>query len=247
MTLKFIQCQESGGEVLYLGNTGNQTTTYLGVTTIEDLYSKNSGREGIQANGHADLRISNVTCNTGGLETSAGIGQNNCFQIQNVYTGYMKRAIFWNFRAPAMIACEDFLFEDCFIGWTASNREIYLQDMIANGYTKNQHIGGTLHFKNCTFYNPAYTLNYMFRVQDDGCNYVFENCIFPTSATNVVKDERTDKITYSITITGSTFTNSPDLPSFGNPPEAEYVGFHQVITDDHWYNRGVGFRTPFTP
>jgi hypothetical protein len=220
VTLYFYRALRPGGEGIYAGNTGNETTFYLGVTDVSHAYIEASGREAIQFNGHTDLRITNVTAYTGGLDTPSGIGQNNCFQIQNVKTGYLKKSIFWGFRAPAMIATNDFLFEDCFIGWNEATREIYIQDMAGNGYTKGQNTGGTITFRRCIFYNPNYTRTWMFRLQEEECNFIVEDCTFPASVNpaTVVKDERSS-------------------------PEAEYVGYEKVITGDY-YDLGWGYRTP---
>jgi hypothetical protein len=242
-TFYFCRVLRSGGESFYLGKTGTSVQFYTGITTISHCYSEDSGREAVQCNGHADVRITNVTAYNGGLDSGSGIGQNNCFQIQNVYTGYMKKSIFWNFRAPAMISTNDFLFEDCFFGWTQPDREIYIQDMVANGYTEFVNPGGTITFRRCTFYNPDYTRTWMFRLQEENCNFVIEDCIFPTSVTTTVKDERSST-PYSLSETGSTFTDSPPLPTFGDPDEAEYVGYEKIITDSHHYDRGMGYRTP---
>lgn len=241
----FCRALRCGGESWYLGRTAGLGSVqfYRGITTITHCYSEDSGREALQFNGHEDVRIENVTAYNGGLDTGSGIGQNNCFQIQNVRTGYMKKCIFWNFRAPAMIATMDFLFEDCFIGWTEATRSIYLQDMEGNDYTEMMNPGGTVRFRRCTFYNPNLTIDHVIKLQEEDCNIIFEDCIFPASATAIWDDQRS-ATAYTLSETGSTFTDSPPLPTFGNPPEAAYIGYERVITDSHYYGRGMGYRTP---
>lgn len=242
ITFIFCRVLRSGGESWYIGRTGASQQFFRGITTVTNCYSEDSGREALQFNGHADVRVTNFTAYNGGLDTGSGIGQNNCFQLQNVFTGYFKKCIFWNFRAPAMIACQDFLFEDCFFGWTEPDRAIFFQDMSANGYTEFENNGGTVRFRGCTFYNPFLIIDYVVHVQEEQCNLIFEDCIFPSVATSVYDDQRSST-PYALTVTGSSFTDTPDLPGTGSPPEAEYIGFERVITDDPWYNRHVGFRS----
>lgn len=242
VTFIFCRVLRSGGESWYLGNTGGSQQFFRGITTVTNCYSEDSGREALQFNGHADVRVTNFTAYNAGLDTGSGIGQNNGFQLQNVGTGYFKKCIFWNCRAAAMIACQDFLFEDCFFGWTESDRAIFFQDMSANGYLEFENHGGTVRFRRCTFYNPNLVLSYIMHIQEEECNLVFEDCIFPAAATDIWDDQRS-ATPYSLSETGSTFTDSPPLPTFGNPPESEYIGFERVVTDAHWHGRHVGFRS----
>lgn len=240
VTFKFCRAIDMGGENKYLGKTGTSVTFFVGTTLVENCFGTNSGREGLQFNGHTLVQVQKCTYINGGLDIH--VGQNNCFQLQNVFDGFLKKSIFWNFREPAMIATQNFLFEDLFIHWT-TDREIYFQDMSANGYTQFENIGGTVTFRRCVFYNPNYTKDYVIRVQEEQCNLVIEDCTFPTSAVNVIRDERSST-PYSLSITGSIFTNAPDLPEFVDPPEAEYVGYEKVVNSDTHYNAGMGYRTP---
>jgi hypothetical protein len=244
ITYNFCRFIECGGEGIYGANTGNETSTYEGISTMYNIYTYNTGREGIQCNGHSDLRIDKVTIIGAGQETSAGIGQNNAIQLQNIYTGHLKDFIFWDCRAPGMLATQDFLFENGIWDWNEPDREIYLQSMDGNSYLKKQHPGGTVHFKNIIFRNPDLTLDWIMKIQDSECNIIFEDCTFPTSAVDIYKDERSDKLTYSITVINPTFSDAVSTPTFGPPPESGYVGYEQVVTDSYWHGRGAGYRTP---
>ena len=242
-----------GGESWYLGKTGgNSLAYYRGITALNDCYSENSGREGLQFNGHTDVRVIGFLAYNGGLDTGAGIGQNNCIQVQDVYTGYVKKSVFWNFPAFAMLATDDFLFEDCFFYITDDDRTCFLQSMLPNDYTEMVHTGGTLTFRRCTFYAPNYTGNVFFTMQGGTRNYVWEDCIFPASVDDpgegnndvdeICDDQRADKVTYSVTITGSTYTNTPNIPQFCDEPG--YEGYGKVVCDDYYYNLGYGPRNP---
>lgn len=238
----FCRSIDPGGENVYWGNTGNDITTFTGTTTVTHFYGTNSGREGLQFNGHADLRVEYVTCINGGLDTGAGIGQNNCIQVQNCI-GYVKKAIFWNFPAPMMVAADQFVFEDCFFFWTNATRQIYLQNMTANGYDEYKTVGGTLTFRRCTFYNPDYTEDELFRLQEPDRNYVFEDCVFPTSTEGVLYNDERGTTSYTITVTGDTYTDTPPLPTFIDPPESAYVGFEKVISSQYYWDRQMGYRS----
>jgi hypothetical protein len=238
LSLKNCRFIGTGGEMLYAGKTGVSVTFFLGVTDVYDCFGWNLDREGLQFNGHAMVHVEYVTIINAGLDPH--VGQNNGFQLQNVYDGYMKKSIFIGVE-PGMIATQNFLFEDLYIEWSDPDREIYFQDMSANGYTQFEHIGGTVTFRRCTFRNPNYTKDYIIRIQEELCNVVFEDCIFPSAAVNIWKDERSST-PYSLTETGSTFTNSPEVPEFTDPPEAEYVGYEKVLVG-HYYDLGIGYRT----
>lgn len=241
LTISFCRIFRSGGESLYLGRTGASNSFFTGTTTISHIYSEDPGREALQLNGHALAYVTNITAINGGLDVGAGVGQRNCFQIQNVFDGYLKKSIFYAY-SPAMIATQNFLFEDLYMEWTNTTREIYLQDMSANGYTEYENNGGTVTFRRCIFKCTGYTLDWVFRIQEEQCHYVFEDCIFPTSATDIYKDERS-ATPYGITVTNCTFDDSPPQPTFGPSIDAAYVGYEQLVTDDYFLPRGIGYRS----
>lgn len=256
ITLYFCRVSGAGGENFYCTNTDGDSGTYgRGITSVKHFFGTNSGREGLQFNGHENVQAEYITCINGGLDETTNIGQQNCIQVQNVFEGYCKKAIFWNFEAPGMVATDQFLFEDCFFGWRDPNRTIYLQSLIPNNYIEFPNTGGTVTYRRCTFYNPDFINDVMFTMQGSTRNYVFEDCIFPlsvqdagiadTNVNEIADDQRADKVTYSVTIINPTFTNTPPLPSFVDPPESAYVGYEKVIGDDHYYNRHMGYRSEY--
>lgn len=244
VTSEFLQILRTGGEGKYWGNTTSETTFFEGITKILHCYIESTGRESLQFNGHNDLRVENVTAYLGGLDTATNLGQRNCLQVQNVKTGYIKKSIFWGFESPMMIATDNFLFEDNFFGFNNPTRRIYLQSMASNGYNRGANPGGTLEFNRCTFYDPFFTEETLFIIQGSFRNYVFRDCIFPASATDLYEDQRADKITYPIQVINPTFTNTPPLPEFINPPEPDRINFQRLIGDSHFHGRHMGFRTP---
>jgi len=255
VTYRNCRVLRSGGEPWYNGKTGgNSLAFFRGTTALYDCYSEDSGRDGLQFNGHTNVIVERYLAYNGGLDlATSGIGQSNCIQIQDVYTFSVTKSIFWNFPAPGMIAADDGLFEDCFFYFTDDDRTMFLQSMVSNDYTEMVNTGGTLTFRRCTFYNPNFTGDQLFTVQGSTRNYVFEDCIFPESMNDaagdntiaeICDDQRADKVTYSITISGTTFDDTPNIPSFSAPPEAAFVGFERVVSDEYYYNLGYGPRNP---
>jgi len=255
VTYRNCRVLRSGGEPWYNGKTGGGSLAFFrGTTALYDCYSEDVGRDGLQFNGHTNVVVERYLSYNGGLDiTNSGIGQSNCIQIQDVYTFSVKKSIFWNFPAPGMIAADDGLFEDCFFYFTDDTRTMYLQSMVSNGYTEMVHTGGTLTFRRCTFYNPNFTGTELFTMQGSTRNYVFEDCILPESVDGpagdntvdeICDDQRSDKVTYSVTISGTTFDDTPNIPSFSNPPEAAFIGFEKVISDNYYYYLGYGPRNP---
>jgi len=242
--LKINHCtnHRSGGEFIYSGHTGTSLSDYLGVDSIFNCYSDSAGREGIQMNNHASVVVFNNTCRRGGQDiANSGIGQSLGFQFQGIGTGEVFNNIF-DAKGPGMIASCGLHFYNNYVHWTTTNREIYLQDITANGY-HFEIVGDTVIIEDNIFHCPGYTLAWMFRIQEENCYYIIRNNIFPASATDIIKDERSST-PYTITMSGNTFTDSPPTPSFGPPPEAAWFGIEEVVTDDYFYNRHIGARTP---
>lgn len=244
-TSEFIMVNGTGGELDYLGNTGNDLSTYKGLTYSKNCYGINLSREGIQRNGHTLCQISNYTIIGDGVNLGEGIGQNNWAQIQNAFDGYLKNTIAFNFLSPGMFAVNQFTIENNFIEFLDNTRNVFFQNMVANGYDMYANPGGTVTVKDCVWKNPTFGASSLFTIQDSTCQYVFTGDIYvPASATDKFDDQRTDKLTYPI-IDNATwhFTNSPPTPVLGNPPEAEYIGIEQVVIDDYWHGRGCGHRS----
>jgi hypothetical protein len=240
-TYSFCRGKDIGAEFFYLGKTGTSVANYTGITSITNCYVDSCGREPLQFNNHEEIRVSNVTALNGGLATGDGIGQVNCFQAQGILTGYIRNCILFA-HSPAMIASTGLRIQNNFIGWQNTAREIYMQDISANGYNYEQ-VGDTVFIEDNIFYCPGYTLDWVFRIQEENCHYVIRNNVFPAAATDIIKDERAST-PYSITMSGNTFTDSPPLPTFGSSPDVLYQGWEKVVTDDYYYGRGMGYRTP---
>lgn len=241
-TAEFLSFTGEGAERFYLGNTGSPNTKYRDTTRISHCYMDSSGREAVQLNNHKYVMVTNITSRRGGLEVSGGIGQRNCFQAQGVGAGYIRNSIFESTGAPAMIASTGLDIINNRITWGQTNRPIYLQDLVGNGYAYKNMGDDTVRIEDNDFICDGYTENHVFRIQEDDFIVVIRNNRFPPSATNIYT---CDGPCPTIITSGNTF-DSDEVPpvTFGPPPEAEYVGWHEVVTSDYDYNKGRGMRTP---
>lgn len=246
-SIKFCRVLRSvNGEGWYLGNTsagagigGNRSM--FNNTVIENCYAQDCGRELFQFNGHLNLQATNLTGLNGGLQNIPG--QNACLQLYNSH-GYIKKSIFMNATIAINISTHGFLIEDCFFYYTGNIGQVFV-NMATGDHTEAVNHQPVI-FRRCTFYNPTYTKNFFMRMDEPGCDLTFEDCVFPASVTTVIGDNRSDKITYTLSDTGSTFTNTPPIPVFGDSPDAAYSGFEKVVTNPYYYNRKMGHRTPNT-
>jgi hypothetical protein len=243
VTISYCSNHSSGGEFNYLGNTGASLSNFLGTTTLYHNFSDSAGREGIQMNNHENINVYNNTCINGGQDIlNSGIGQSLCFQLQGVGNGNFYNNIL-SAKGPGMIASTGVHIYNNFISWTQTDREIYIQDISANGY-HFETAGDTLIIEDNIFYCPGYTLAWMFRLQEENCHVIIRNNVFPASAaTTVVKDERSST-PYTLTVTGNTFTDSPPVPTLINHPNSIYSYWFKVVSDDFYFNRHMGALTP---
>lgn len=243
-TASFISFTGGGAERFYLGSTGSATTKYMDTTRITHIYSDSSRREVVQLNNHKYVMVSNVTGLHVGIvleDPDQGIGQKNGFQCQGCGAGYVKNSIFESV-APAMIASTGLDVLNNRITWSTTNRPIYLQDVNGNGYAYKNMGDDTVRIEGNDFICPGYTESYVFRIQEDDFVVVIRNNRLPPSATDIYT---CDGPCPTVITEGNTF-DSDEVPvvTFGNPPEAEYIGWHYVVTSDYDYNLHRGFRTP---
>jgi len=243
LTISFCSSKNSGGEALcYCGHTGTSLTDYVGIDSLYHSFSDSAGREGIQMNNHAHIEVFNNTAiNSGQDIANSGIGQALCAQFQGIGTGSVHHNILTS-KGPLMIASTGLHIHHNFIGWTQTDRESYIQDISANGYHFEM-AGDTLIIEDNIFYCPGYTLAWVFRLQEENCHVIIRNNIFPASATDVIKDERSST-PYSLTITGNTFTDSPPVPTLVNHPDSRYSNYFKVVIDSYFYHLRMGALTP---
>lgn len=240
----FISFTGGGAERIYAGNTGNATTKYRDTTTISHIYSDSSRREVIQLNNHRYVRVSNVTARHVGIvleDPDQGIGQKNGAQCQGCGGGYIKNSIFESV-APMMIASTSLDIINNRITWSTTNRQLYLQDMVGNGYAYKNVDDDTIKIIGNDFICEGYTLNNVIRIQEDDLVVVIMNNRFPPSATNIYT---CDGPCPTVITSGNTF-DSDDVPpvTFGDHPDPAYAPYWKVVTSSYDYEKGRGALTP---
>lgn len=188
--------------------------------------------------------VSNITARHGGIVLESpdqGIGQKNGFQMQGVGAGYVKNSIFESV-APAMIASTGIDVLNNRITWSQTDRPIYLQDVNGNNYAYKNVGDDTVRIEGNDLICAGYTLPYVIRIQEDDFVVVIKNNRLPPSATDIYT---CDGPCPTVIVEGNTFDSDSVPPvAFGNPPEAEYIGRHYVVTTDYDYNKHRGMRTP---
>jgi len=244
MNVEFCSFTGGGAERLYLGSTGSNTTRYRDTTTVSHLYSDSSRREVVQLNNHRYVKVSNVTGRHVGIiqeEPPQGIGQENGAQCQGCGGGYIKNSIFESV-APMMIASTSLDIINNRITWSTTNRQLYLQDMVGNGYAYKNVDDDTVIIEGNDFICPGYTLDNVIRIQEDDLVVVIRNNRFPPSATNIYE---CDGGCPTVITSGNTFdSDSVPAVTFGDYPDPAYAPYYKVVTSDYDYYKGRGFGTP---
>lgn len=243
-TASFLRFTGTGSERFYCGNTGNAITKYRDTTTITHCYMDSSKREAVQLNNHRYVRVSNITSRHGGLPETPidqGIGQKNGFQCQGCGGGYISNSIFESV-APAMIASTSLDLINNRITWSQTDRALYLQDLVGNGYAYKNVDDDTVVIEGNDFICSGFTLPYVFYIQEDDFVVVIRNNRLPPSATSVYTCSGPCP---TIIMSGNTF-DSDDVPpvTFGPPPESAYIGLEEVVTSSYDYDKHRGYRTP---
>jgi hypothetical protein len=244
VTASFLSFTGSGAERLYWGNTGNSNTKFNDTTRVTHMYSDSSGREVVQLNNHKYVMVSNVTGRHVGivLETpDQGIGQKNFMQCQGCGAGYIKNSI-GESVAPMMIASTGLDLLNNRITWSQTDRPIYLQDVNGNGYAYKNMGDDTVRIDGNDFICAGFTLDHVFRIQEDDFIVVITNNRFPPSATSVYT---CDGPCPTIIMSGNTFDSDSVPPvTFGPHPDPAYADFWEVVTSDYDYYLGRGALTP---
>jgi hypothetical protein len=239
-TLYFVMFSGMGGENVYAGRTGSSVVDYVGTTSVTQCYGINSGREGAQFNNHYVVIVDHVTLLNCGTDTGGGVGQNNVLQGQGIGFLTITNSIFTG-RAPGMFATNKARIRNCYWESTQTDRPIYFQDISANGYHNENVTPDTILIEDVDFRCDGYTEDHFFRIQEENAVYVFRRLTLPASATDIYQVDGAAPV--NIIVEDITF-GTPNRPTFGPPPEAGYIGYQQVVTDDETYNLGRGFRTP---
>jgi hypothetical protein len=227
------------GEGLYLGSTDKVNYSMFTQSIIQHIFITNKGRDGVQFNNHANLLAENITVFDVGKLNDAD--QNQLIQVQNC-NGIIRNSIFKTAPSIGNVFANGVTFENCYFEWDASHMFLgrLLTAYSAPPTANNQPII----FRNCIF-NPVNNVTNLFRVAEDTCNIVLQDCIVSTRVSNIFEDVRADKLTYSLSHTGTVMT----APSAIKPvtlfsTDANNYRFHGLCTSTYHHSRGMGYRTP---
>jgi hypothetical protein len=227
------------GEGLYLGSTDKVNYSMYTQCIVQHIFIYNKGRDGVQFNNHFDLQAENITVLDVGIEDV--LDQNQLIQIQNC-NGFVRNSIFKNAPSIGNIFANGVVIENCYFKWEAGY--MYL-GRLATAYSaaptaNNQPII----FRNCIF-DPDTNVTDLFDVLEDGCDITLEDCIISTRVSNIFLDERVDKVTYSLSDTGTTWVAPSAIKQVTIlSTDANNYKYHGLCTSTFHYLRGMGYRTP---
>lgn len=239
------------GECYYLGKTDKTTYAVITSLVMDNCLGTNKGRDGIQINNCLDIQVSNCTIYDVGKANTAG--QRALTQVQNSF-GLVENCIFDGSPNLCDIASHGITFRNCYFRW--DNSSGFIGDLLAQyaspiGTTNTPSPtgtpgSGTILFDNCVF-DPVNTMTNMLQVNDADVHVEVRDSIISTNITNLYLDNRG---TSSYDLIGTPTTNGNTQIAPASIPKPSYTNFdvdasdHGLVTDDYWYNRGAGYRTP---
>ena len=249
--LSFVDIRVFGhpaeGEGFYVGNTAKPAQVIVRNTYGRNVLVTNKGREGLQLNsivpsgGDYGVDYEYVTCFDTGLKGESG--QWYSFQVQNA-SGYIKHSIFDTSVRIGIIATHGMTFENVFFN-LVEDRSFFMQKFttaFVSGTRVTQ--GIPLIFVNCHFRGDV-TIANLFQMEEDECSVILMNCTFSDNITNIFDDQRSDKVSYSITNINGTvipIANMP-APTYNNMnPDLPLT--HGLVTSAYHLNLGQGYRSP---
>jgi len=232
-----------GGEMTYIGYTTSSTRSKINYLSMVHQYSFRAAREGLQITSAYDLFIDRHTYVRSG--TGDVVGQNRLFQFQDS-NGVVRNSIFDGGTSSGEIFSHGITLQNNYYRWEGSDG-IYIGDSNPT-YAPVTYNNQPIIFENSTF-DPDDTVPYLFVINEDDCDIIIRNNIISDKVTNIYQDNRVDKVTYSITVTGNTTTASASIDpvTYVNESETNLTKVAQLVDADEYYDRGMGYRTPADP
>ena len=224
-----------GTEGEYLGSTNPTTYSLINNSILEDGFIAYRGWDGAQRNSHANMQMDHYTVfDVGNLNA---VGQRNLLQAQNV-KGTISNCIFWNAPDMFVIAATGLNLVNCYFYSTGAAGLWQDLDLDA-GYgasSLRDHTPNTV--TNCHFYTDA-AVGYAIDFREGNTNTTFTNCT--TNKAALYLDNRVDKVTYTLSQTGTTTGAAiPSAPTFNSvDPDNAEAGLVQEI---YWRLTGAGYR-----
>lgn len=241
-----VRMFNTGKENWYMNTTAKPPSSYNSMNNlrIKNCLGYMGGWDGSQANscyktgGSFGVWISYMTIYGAGVLVEGGQWFN--FQYQNC-NGLVEHSIFDSSENSGIIAVHDFVFDNCFFNFT-TDAPIQIQKLTTQYSGAEAANNLPIKFTNCVFKG---TLTDLFDVNEDECDIQLIDCTLSDGIGNIFNDNRTDKVTYSLTNTGGNVVADASLPSpTYNNWDADEKNTHGLVTSQYHLNMGVGYRSP---
>lgn len=239
MRLRFVRAIGSNvaNEAFYCGETSTTGYGVINTLLIEHCFGYNKGWDGLQINSAQNVTVRNVTIYDVGKSNTSG--QKSLLQMQNIGDGALvENCLFWGAPRAFQIAARNTTFRKCIF---YSTEEGLYQDVETQaGYTSPlSSVGGTVTYDECEFYSSTPRSN-GFVFNENKANLIMTNCKKGSNVTSIVNDGRTDTITYSFSVTGTT-TGTAVTPTFLSLDKADF-DTHGLVSDTYYRANNIGYR-----
>ena len=240
MRMHFIRVHgdNTDNECFYFGDTSTTGFGIVNTLTATHLFGYNKGWDGLQINSTQNVNVSNVTIYDVGK--SATSGQKSLLQAQNLGDGaIIENFLFHTAPKAFQIAGRSMWLRN---GVFISDEEGFAQSMAQAGYTGGDILStadGDIIFENI-YFDSTTPRTYAVNVNEPDASYYFVNCTIDGDITNLFQNNTGGSDVYEYnTTTGAANLPTPTFAS--TDPDNELAG---CITNDYYYDRGIGFRTP---
>lgn len=232
------------GEMAYLGSTHKiLNISNINNLTIRNLYGAEKGRE-LQLTHCLNFLLSKGTCYNQGQSNIPG--QRNLVQIHNS-VGRIEYYIFD--MAPDFLNnfCHGVTFYRCYFRWSGAygglqgklrgTASVPAFGPSAAGANNQPNI-----YQECTF-DPINNVTWMRDIREDECDDKYIDCAFSTRIANAHLDNRTDKLSFSLSETGSTFfaPGAGTIPTYENH-DWQQEQTHGLVNSVYHKSLGMGYR-----
>lgn len=237
-----------GGEGTYWGNTGGQHSRHVN-SVAENLFIRDKRRDGIQDNNSLNKRTSKFTIYNVGTTTAATIGsdQKNFLQIQNS-TGVWEDGICWLAPRAWNIFAHGVTVQNVTFYITGPNTtgaRSYIGKASTNYPGSPQLTGEDIIFYRCHF-DSQNAVDYYTTVVEDEVNVYFIECTKGPNVANIFFDNRADKVTKTLSQTGTTTASTPPAPTFVSLDITNREDFGKLDytagANSYYRNKGQGYR-----
>lgn len=228
---QFLRVKKSGGEAEYLGNTDRTKRSTIQQSHHKHLLVLDSGWDGIQVTSVADLHINKFTVIGAGLKNQ--VGQNTLMQLQMV-NGLVENGIMIGGSSSISLFAHGLTLRNIYANWLSED-SVYIGE--ASG--EPQLNGQPLTIDGITFNVPG--SKPLFQVAMRGADVIVKNCIISDNRKGLFTDARGTGATNKLVDGGGNqFVPASQI----KVPEFKTLDGEPVVTDDYYYSKGFGYRTP---